>query len=95
MMLLETNSINNGNKCICIVRNKKAADDEGTCNVIKCNHWHHVWNVELYSLNVVVSGSYYEKSGQYGTGERRDTQLRYRYVEQAFSNCGVLKAENF
>jgi len=30
----------------------------------------------------VVSGSYYEKSGQYGTSERRDTQLRSRLVEQ-------------
>lgn len=29
---------------------------------------------------VAVSSSYYDKSGQYGTGERRDTQLRSRFV---------------
>jgi len=29
---------------------------------------------------VVVSGNYYEKSGPYASGERRDTQLRLRFV---------------
>ena len=33
-----------------------------------------------FSCFVAVSSNYYEKSGQYGTSERRDTQLRSRFV---------------
>jgi len=31
-------------------------------------------------MSVGVSSNYYDKSAQYGTGERRDAQLRSRFV---------------
>ena len=35
---------------------------------------------------IIASESYYEKSGQYGTSDRRDTQLRSRFVDKKLFN---------
>jgi len=35
----------------------------------------------MFVIFVAVSDDYYEKAGQYGTGERRDSQLRSRFVD--------------
>jgi len=38
-----------------------------------------LWDIVVFVA--VVSGNYYEKAGQYGAAERRDSQLRSRFVD--------------